>query len=66
MLLFGYFFSVILLMDLSMLGISPNFDIINKVWVNESEIYMSHSVILKKNNLILSRIPIDCEILLFM
>ena len=29
-----------------MLGISPNFDTINKVWVNESEIHISHSVIL--------------------
>ena len=31
-----------------MLGISPNFNTINKVWVNESEIYISHSVILYK------------------
>ena len=29
-----------------MLGISPNFDTINNVWVNDGEIHISHSVIL--------------------
>ena len=31
-----------------MLGISPNFYTINEVWVNESEIHISHSVIFKE------------------